>query len=89
MYHQVLKNPKKYEKTVLFSSFGVNLTKLFFFENAKFFRFSFVTYEKNVFSIKWPSLTAKIGKQKKAMIGRIDSWSVFTLGCATILFLPN
>ena len=33
----------------------------------------FVTYEKNVFNMKWPSLTAKIGKRRKRKFCRIDS----------------
>ena len=33
----------------------------------------FVTNEKNVFTMTWPSLTPKIGKQRKTKFGRIDS----------------
>ena len=56
---------------------GVDLIKLYFFGNAIVFQFFAVKLEclehmkkKNVFSMQWPSLTAKIGKRRKqSLIG--------------------
>ena len=54
----------------------VDPIKLFFFASEEFFRFLLISlsvfgkYDKNVSTIKWPSLTAKIKKRrKKSFIG--------------------
>ena len=62
------------------SNSGVNPTKLFFFVNEEFFRFSLlslavVQYTHFFICNKLSSLTGKIGKPEKWKFGKIDSWA--------------